>query len=137
MVARRTCEFVMPDGRLCRAGPQRDRPYCFAHDPERTSDANEARRLGGLRRRKEGTIALAYDLPGLDSVEGVRRLLDIVVTDGLGLENGIARLRVLIAAAAAAIRLLETAEFEERLAALEAVVLRRGAEPDPDEDSGL
>ena len=116
----------MPDGRLCRAGPQRDRPYCFSHDPERAGDAAEARRLGGLRRRKEGTIALAFDLPGLDSVEGIRRLLDIVVTDGLGLENGIARLRVLIAAAAAAIRLLETAEFEDRLAALEAALA-----PDP------
>src|SRR2546430_8333876 len=43
-----------------------------------------------------------------------------IVTDGLGLENGIAPLRVLIAAAAAAIRLLETAEVEDRLAAVEA-----------------
>jgi len=84
MVARRHCAFVMPDGRSCRAGPQRERPYCFAHDPERAEGAAEARRLGGLRRRKEGTLAIAYDLPGLDSVEGIRRLLEIVVTDGLG-----------------------------------------------------
>ena len=122
MLARRQCEFVMPDGRLCRAGPQRDRPFCFSHDPERATDAAEARRLGGLRRRKEGTIALAFDLPGLDSVEGIRRLLDIVVTDGLGLENGIARLRILIAAATSATRLLEAAEFEDRLAAVEAAL---------------
>jgi len=65
---------------------------------------------------------VAYDLPGLDSVEGVRRLLDIVVTDGLSLENDIARLRVLIAAAVAAGRLLETAELESRLAALEVAI---------------
>ena len=122
MLARRTCTFEMPDGRLCRAGPQRDRPFCFAHDPERAADAAEARRLGGLRRRKEGTIAVAYDLPGLDTVEGIRRLLDIVVTDGLGLENGISRLRVLISAATSATRLLETAEFEDRLAAVEAAI---------------
>lgn len=115
----------MPDGRLCRAGPQRDRPFCFAHDPERAAEAAEARRLGGLRRRKEGTIAVAYDLPGLDTVEGIRRLLDIVVTDGLGLENGISRLRVLISAATSATKLLETAEFEERLAAVEEVVRNR------------
>lgn len=110
----------MPDGRPCRAGPQRDRPFCFVHDPERAAEAAEARRLGGLRRRKEGTIAVAYDLPGLDSVEGIRRLLDIVVTDGLGLDNGIARLRVLIAAAGAATKLLEVGDIEARLAALEA-----------------
>jgi hypothetical protein len=128
MVARRSCAFVMPDGRACRAGPQRDRPYCFSHDPERAEEAAEARRLGGLRRRKEGTIAVAYDLPGLDTVAGIRRLLDIVVTDGVGLENGIARLRVLISTASAATNLLKVGEFEERLTALEAVVGHREAD---------
>lgn len=112
----------MEDGRACRAGPQRERPFCFLHDPERAADATEARRLGGLRRRKEGTISVAYDLDGLDTVGGIRRVLDITVADALGLENGIARLRVLIAAAAAATRLLEAAELESRLVALEAAV---------------
>lgn len=50
--------------------------------------------LGGQRRRRERTITLAYDLPGLDSVGGIRRLLDIVVADGLGLQNGVPKLRV-------------------------------------------
>ena len=132
MVARRSCTFLMPDGRACRAGPQRDRPFCFAHDPERAQEAAEARRLGGLRRRKEGTIAVAYDLPGLDSVAGIRRLLDVVVTDGIGLENGIARLRVLIAATVAATNLLKVGEFEERLTALESVAeAGRAASPEP------
>lgn len=120
MVARRSCTFLMEDGHICRAGPQRDRPFCFNDDPERADDAREARRLGGLRRRREGTLAIAYDLPGLGSVEGIRRILDIVVTDGLSLDNGVARLRVLIAAAGAARQLLETGEIEARLAALEA-----------------
>src|SRR6266705_6399762 len=124
MLARRTCSFTMPDGRLCRAGPQIDRLYCFAHDPERAADAAEARRLGGLRRRKEGTIAVAYDLPGLDSVEGIRRVFEIARTDVLGLDNTINRARALIAVGTAAIKLLG-ADYEERLAALEQVVLRR------------
>jgi hypothetical protein len=133
MLARRQCIFVMADGRACRAGPQLERPYCFAHDPERAAEAADARRMGGLRRRKEGTIAVAYDLPGLDSVAGIRRLLDIVVTDGVGLENGIARLRVLIATATAATNLLKVAELEDRLAELEAAVNHRvpGSADDP------
>ena len=45
-----------------------------------------------------------------------------IVTDGLGLENAIARLRVLIAVATSATRLLEAAEFEDRLAAVEAAL---------------
>ncbi len=84
--------------------------------------------MGGLRRRKEGTIAVAYDLPGLDTVAGIRRLVDIVVIDGIGLDNGIARLRVLIAAASTAISLLKVGELEDRMAALEAAQ-RRDEEP--------
>jgi len=101
MLIRRRCAYAKADGQPCAMAPLRDRPYCFSHDPERAAEAAEARRLGGLRRRKEGTIAVAYDLPGLESVAGIRRLLDIVVTDAVGLENGIARLRVLIATAVA------------------------------------
>jgi hypothetical protein len=122
--------FVMPDGFRCRAGPQRERPYCFAHDPERAAEAAEARRLGGLRRRKEGTIAVAYDLPGLDTVAGIRRLLDIVVTDGVGMDNGIPRLRALISTAVAATNLLKVGEFEDRLATLEASVGQRSGADD-------
>src|SRR5450759_2943868 len=122
MLIRRRCAYAKADGQPCQMAPLRERPYCFSHDPERAQEAAEARRLGGLRRRKEGTIAVAYDLPGLDSVAGIRRLLDIVVTDGVGLDNGIPRLRVLISTAVAAANLLKVGEFEERLVALEAAV---------------
>jgi hypothetical protein len=125
MLIRRRCAYAKADGQPCQMAPLRDRPYCFAHDPERAAEAAEARRLGGMRRRKEGTIAVAYDLPGLDTVVGIRRLLDIVVTDGVGLDNGIPRLRVLISTAVAAMNLLKVGELEERLAALEAAVLHR------------
>ncbi|MGO9180783.1 MAG: hypothetical protein ACLQHS_16200 [Candidatus Limnocylindrales bacterium] len=128
MVMRRRCGIPRSDGQPCQMAPQHERPYCFAHDPERAAEAAEARRMGGLRRRKEGTIAVAYDLPGLDTVAGIRRLVDIVVIDGIGLDNGIARLRVLIAAASTAISLLKVGELEDRMAALEAAQ-RRDEEP--------
>ena len=137
MLIKRACAYAKTDGQPCQMAPLRDRPYCFSHDPERAEEAAEARRLGGLRRRKEGTIAVAYDLPGLDSVAGIRRLLDIVVTDGVGLENGIARLRVLISTATAATNLLKVGEFEDRLASLEAAIKQHGSEPDLDDPIGL
>jgi hypothetical protein len=132
MLIRRRCAYAKADGQPCQMAPLRDRPYCFAHDPERAEEAADARRLGGLRRRKEGTIAVAYDLPGLDTVVGIRRLLDIVVTDGVGLDNGIPRLRVLISTALAAMNLLKVGELEERLAALEGVVGHRTAQAGDD-----
>jgi hypothetical protein len=132
MLIRRRCAYAKADGQPCQMAPLRDRPYCFAHDPERAEEAADARRLGGLRHRKEGTIAVAYDLPGLDTVVGIRRLLDIVVTDGVGLDNGIPRLRVLISTALAAMNLLKVGELEERLAALEGVIGHRTAQAGDD-----
>jgi hypothetical protein len=104
--------------------PLHDRPYCFSHDPERAAEAAEARRIGGLRRKKEGTIAIAFDLPGLDTVAGIRRLLQIAATDAVALDSGIPRLRVIISAATAATNLLKVGELEDRLAHVEAAVAR-------------
>jgi hypothetical protein len=112
--------------------PLHDRPFCFAHDPERATEAAEGRRLGGLRRRREGTLSVAYDLPGLDTVEGIRRLVVIASTDLLGLETSINRSRVLISAALAALKLLETGELADRIAALEAATAARGADEELD-----
>jgi hypothetical protein len=64
-------------------------------------------------------------------VAGIRRLLDIVVTDGVGLDNGIPRLRVLISTAVAAMNLLKVGELEERLAALKGIVLHRPTDDTP------
>jgi hypothetical protein len=130
MLIKRRCGGTKPDGQACQMAPLHERPYCFAHDPDRASEAAKARRMGGLRRRKEGTIAVAYDLPGLDSVAGIRRLLDIVVTDSVGLENGIARLRVILATASAATALLKVGELEDRLEVLETAIRQRSAADD-------
>jgi hypothetical protein len=124
MLIRKGCAYAKADGQPCRMAPLHDRPYCFSHDPERAAEAAEARRLGGLRRKKEGTIAIAFDLPGLDTVAGIRRLLEIAATDAVGLDSGIPRLRVLISAATAATNLLKVGELEERLAHVEAAVAR-------------
>lgn len=81
----------------------------------------------GRRRRREKTVSGAYDFEGLGSIEAIRRILEIATIDALGLENSIARARVLIAAALAATKLLETGELADRLAALEATAgLGRG-----------
>ncbi len=57
-----------------------------------------------------------------------------MVTDGVGLDNGIPRLRVLISTAVAATNLLKVGELEERLGAIEAAV---GQGPRPDSDTAF
>ena len=102
----------------------RDQAYCLFHSPDHSAEVAEARKLGGLRRRRETTLAVAYDFEGLRSTESIGRVIEIATLDALGLENSIARCRVLIAAALAASRLLEVGELEARLAALEAALGR-------------
>lgn len=121
----RRCSVTMPTGQHCRSAPLLDRPFCFLHDPDQAEKAAEARRVGGNRRRHESTLGVVYDLGDLATVDGMRRLLEIVVADGLGLDAGIGRLRVLIAALGKAIELHETEELTARLEALEAVTRAR------------
>ena len=89
------------------------------HSPENAEEMAEARRLGGLRRRREVAVSGAYEFAGLESVADIRRILEVAVLDTLGLENSIARARTLAYLAMTAIKLLETGELEERLVYLE------------------
>ncbi len=100
----------------------RDSDFCFWHSPDHTQEAQEARRLGGLRRRREKVTSGAYDFEGLGTVEQVRRLLEIAAVDALNLENSIARSRTLAYLAQVGVRLLEVGELEERVRDIEAVL---------------
>jgi hypothetical protein len=95
MVVSGTCSFVKEDGQPCRAAPVRGSNFCFWHSPDRTREADEARRLGGLRRRREKVTSGVYQFEGLESVPQIRRLLEIAVLDTLGLENSVARSRTI------------------------------------------
>ena len=113
MVVTRTCNARNEAGDPCRAAPLVDNEFCFAHSPEQVTEMQEARRLGGLRRRRERTVAGAYEVDALETVAGIRRILEIATLDALGLEQSTARIRLLIAAAQALRGLLETGELEE------------------------
>ena len=69
--------------------------YCFWHSPEHAEEADEARKLGGLRRRRERTVAGAFEFGGLQTVADIRRLLEVATIDTLSLENSVARSRTL------------------------------------------
>lgn len=119
MLGNRTCTAMREDGKPCLATPLRDRPFCFMHSPEHQEEAAEARRLGGVRRRRERVVSEAFDFDGLGSIGQIRRLVEVAATDTLGLENSIARARTLAYLAHTAQELLKTGELEERLVGLE------------------
>ena len=117
---RRLCQATRADGARCRAAPLLESDYCAMHDPAHAEAMAEARRLGGNRRKREVTLAGAYDFAGLTSVPDLRRLLEVVAFDLLGLDNSVPRARAVIAVVLAGAKLLEVGELEERIAALEA-----------------
>ena len=121
-VRERVCKAVKDDGSQCEAAPLTDGEHCFWHSPEHVEEVAEAGRLGGLRRRREKTVAAAYDVEGLETVYQIRRLIVIAVLDTLGLENSIARSRTLAYLAQVALKVVEVSDFQERLQALEAAI---------------
>jgi hypothetical protein len=130
MVVPRTCQALNDKGERCRASPLRESEFCVFHDPEHADAVQEARRLGGLRRRKEATVAVAYDFEGLESIRQIRRMVEVAALDALGLENSLARVRALGYLAQVATMLLEKGEHEERLEAIESVLGPRLMKPD-------
>ena len=137
ILPRRSCQFVREDGSPCRSAPMRGEDRCFWHSPAHAEEADEARRLGGLRRRRERTVAGAYEFAGLGKVADIRRLLEVAVIDTLSLENSVARSRTLAYLGQTALKCLEVGELEDRLALLEAAVRRRELPPAYDFDLAL
>jgi hypothetical protein len=87
---RPACTYQLPDGRGCRATPLKAEPFCFWHAPGTADELAEARRLGGLHRRKKRTLATIYGFAGLRSIEDGQALLETITIETLALENSIA-----------------------------------------------
>jgi len=125
----RACKALREDGGRCQAPPLLDGDLCLMHSPEHAEEMAEARRLGGLRRRREKAVSGAYDFEGLADVGQVQRLLEIAVSDTLSLENSVARSRTLAYLAQVALKALEVGELAERIDALERLVAPRLEKP--------
>ena len=117
----RACSYLMPSGRPCRATPLRDEPFCFWHSPETAEEAAEARRIGGLNRRKKKTVAAVYGFNGLRTIDDLQGLLETATIETMALENTLSRNRALGGFAAVGAKLIEVGDLEERLRALEAL----------------
>ena len=115
----RTCSGLRNTGERCGAPPLTDGDFCLWHDPEHAAVVAEARKVGGSRKRKEVTIAVAYDFEGLGTVPQIRRLVEVAVLDTLALENSVSRARALAYLAHTATKLLEVGELEQQLERVE------------------
>jgi hypothetical protein len=121
-MASKFCKAKTDKGESCRAMPMRERDYCVFHDPDHAEVVAQARSAGGQRRKREATLATAYDFQGLTSIDEIRRLVEVAAYDALGLDNSINRVRALGYLAQVATTLLEKGEHEDLARAIEAAL---------------
>ena len=120
-----TCQATRKDGRPCSVRALPGAAWCFAHDPERAAQRDEARRRGG---RGKARIARVERLvPGT-----LRPVLALLLTTLNETHEGTitpAQAGALSAVAGAIVRVYQAGVVEDRLAELEAQIaqLRRGA----------
>src|SRR5450759_5002407 len=84
-VRSRGCSATTAAGKPCHAPALRGESLCNMHHPDHGAEVAEARRLGGLHRRKEETLKEVYDLDDLGTIGGARRLLSIAALETLAL----------------------------------------------------
>ena len=119
------CSAITRAGQPCAAPPLREGRFCAAHDPEFADTMQQARTLGGQRRRKEVAVGGAYEFEGLNTVAQIRRLIEVAAFDTLQLENSVSRSRTLAYLAHTAQQLLQAGELEERLSRIEQAIAPR------------
>ena len=73
MLGRKTCSGLTNKGERCRAYPLPDSEFCTFHDPRYDEAVSEGRKVGGQRRKREGTLAAAYDVTGTRSMDDLQR----------------------------------------------------------------
>lgn len=130
LVGPRGCTHLMSDGRPCGATRRRAVALCWVHDANSAEEAAEARRLGGLRRRREQTLAVTYDLTGVSTPDELTRIVEIATLDTLAERSSLARARTLLAAARTGLHVRAETVTEARLRSLEAdQAQKRAAQP--------
>ena len=118
------CQSTNVKGLPCSAHAS-DTGYCFMHDPTKGHTRALARRNGGLK-SKMPHYADASKLPEVTVIGDVVTLLNYTLVEAAGLDNSIARGRLLVAIAHGYIEAFKVGELQTRMEAVEmALALRK------------
>ena len=118
----RQCEALTKSGKRCASYAVDGSRFCYWHCPELAADRKRARSDGGRARHGRKLTTSGADLVGLRSVSDVVVVLEGAMRDLLTLENSVSRARACGYLCGQAVRALEVADLEERLARLEELV---------------
>ena len=118
-MAAERCMYVHPSGRACGGFRVAGSAYCFAHAPDRADQREDARRRGG----RAGRVATVPESDlAVRSLGDVLALVELTIND---VRSGRVDVRVANAVGVlsnVAARVIQQADVEARLEALEAVL---------------
>ncbi len=118
------CAANTRSGKPCKAYPLAGSRYCFAHDPDRAESRSQARSLGG-HNRSAPAKRLHFSATDLKTSQGLRAFAEELIR--LTREEKISshRSRTLGYLMLAQRRLIELDDLNQRVQALENVLLQR------------
>lgn len=117
------CTALTKDGSPCNGFAMENSEYCFTHNPEVSGDRAIARHRGGLNRRAPHGGDMTILPAQIRTMADLALLLDFTLAEAVSLENSVARGRLFVALVTAYREVLESGALEQRLEALEALLL--------------
>jgi hypothetical protein len=114
------CKAKNKNGQPCKMQAIKGSRYCFAHNPATSQARAQARKRGG-ENRNTPHFADASMLPKkVNKLDDAKKILHYTLLEVSGMDNSIARARVLLDLFDRFLKSFEIGELENRIAALEA-----------------
>jgi hypothetical protein len=117
-VNRPLCQATRNDGQPCGAPALGESTWCWAHDPAQAEAAKAARARGAAKGNR--TRALRGGQPRMDDVQGLVKFTGLVITGVLSQKIPVDVGRCVLYGVGIQKSLIEVADLEARLSALEA-----------------
>lgn len=113
------CKAKTASGQPCKMGALKGSKFCFTHSPSTRAKQAAARKKGGENRHTPHFADRSTLPTDVNSLPEARKLLTYTLAEVAGMDNSIARARILLALFDSFIRSIEIGEIEARLQALE------------------
>jgi hypothetical protein len=114
------CKAKTAAGKACRMAATKGGKYCFTHSPATRAAQAEARKRGGYNSATPHYASAVIMPANVATLEEANAALKYVWDETIGMENSIARNRLLLACYEQFIKSIEVGELEARIQALEA-----------------
>jgi hypothetical protein len=113
------CKAKNKHGQPCKMQALKGARYCFAHNPASGQARAEARKKGGENRNTPHFADPSLLPKKVKELSDANKILTYTLQEVAGMDNSIARARVLLALFDGFVKSFEIGELEKRIAALE------------------